>query len=310
MQPEAESNNKDKDTSASEDQDSRHEYGVEPSKSSTKEHESAEEPFDILEEESKLVAESGEEPLSADEISNLASFSTTSKILEIYMERLRLNESKGLKKSDTTSQLLYGIADYLRDIEDRMRKLESGVKVDADKGNTAPGKNQASDASNEASNGRDTAPEENQASGPATNSSSGDTASDESSVSDSANIKTVFCTSDEEQAADFFDVTGDKRWEDRKKSDLTAKPKHFLTVLCETQTEHATKTSSEWTLEPGTDILALRLYSKPLALFFEKLADYSVHTDYLVRMTKPFAFLIRNTSAIKDRLSHLEQTHT
>ncbi|CAI6342066.1 unnamed protein product [Periconia digitata] len=231
-----------------------------------------EKPFDVLEEEAKLIAGNPYADLSNEEVKSIASVSSTSKILDIYMERLRLNATSEVRKVDTTAQMIYGIGDYLRDIEDRMRKLESQVTTNT--------QNEAKGAD----------PSVGNTSGP-------------------ADFKTVFCTCDEELAADFVDITADKRWEERKSFSLKSEPRHFLTVLCETQVDDATRKSSEWVLKPETEILALRLCSKPLALFFEKLAGYPAHTNNMVRMTKPFSFLIRNATAIKDKLLSLTQLY-
>lgn len=204
---------------------------------------------------------------------NIAQNYSAEEIFDMYNTRLNINASNATNKTGTLSHLIYGITDHLREIDNRIKHLEAGQRVDTgvDDPNERPSSMQETTGASKETLGL-------------------------------VDTRVIFCSSDEDLAADFKDVTNDMRWD--KVGPSSAKPKSnpFLTILYEAprgKDPDLPSTASD------TDILAIRMISKPIALFFERLAGYTVHTDHLVRMTKPFPFLIRNMTAIKSQLTKL-----
>ncbi|KAF1961539.1 hypothetical protein CC80DRAFT_488785 [Byssothecium circinans] len=123
-------------------------------------------------------------------------------------------------------------------------------------------------------------------------------------------IKIVYYSCDQAEAVEFFDLTADERWKEDYES-ITGTPKpNTLQILYEAGGKDQSEPSAILATNPQSDILALKVHSNPLASFFEKLAGYQVHKDNLVRMVKPFRFLVRNASSIKEHLKWLQEYYS
>jgi hypothetical protein len=174
-------------------------------------------------------------------------------------------ESTSTKQLPKGPKLVKGLVDYLRVLEDRLRKLETKL------------------------------PDEEKP-----------VAKVDEAEKKEVKLETRFYDCANEASVDFLDhVTSDRRKEHGSFSS-EVDPKHMIRVLYKWQSKPLELSEGAKPGASDIDILALRIFSEPIAQFFEHIAAFEVHRDNLVLMRKPFRFLIRGASKIKGQLAKLE----
>jgi len=201
---------------------------------------------------------------------------STKDLYKLYTLKLENEDRKRAKKVDKAPRLVRGFTDYIRTLEDRIGKLETAVMEKAMK--KAGEQDEKKDA-------------------------------DTSSQDQDTNVRTVFYNYANEPNIDFIDIIANDRWKEKGSFTSEVDQNHFLRVLYKWESEPTDHSDGAKPKSNNIDILAIRLYSKPVAVFLQRIARYQLHKDNLVLMTKPFRLLIQNASAIQDHIRKLQEKY-
>jgi hypothetical protein len=183
-------------------------------------------------------------------------------------EKIAKDTSK--KQLPKGPKLVKGLVDYLRVLEDRLGKLEEKLEQEPE----------------------EKLPEEEK---PA----------DEAEKQE-VKLETRFYDCANEASVDFLDHVQSDRHKEQGSFSSEVEPKHMIRVLYKWQSKPLEPSEGAKPAASDIDILALRIFSEPIAQFFEHIAAYEVHRDNLALTRKPFRFLIRGASKIKGQLAKLE----
>lgn len=198
---------------------------------------------------------------------------STKTLYDIYARKRDAEDKKkpaGPKRSKAP-RIVRGFADYVRALEDRIAKLE------ADSGAKAT---------------QEEAP-----------------LAEVISATGDPSMRTTFYRFSNGQTFDFIDQIDDEKWKEKGTFTSEVDERQFLRVLYQGgSTQNDTTTSAD--PGPDIDILALQLFSAPVATFLENMAPgIMLHNDNLLRLTKPFRLLIQNAEAMKDQMKRLQERY-
>jgi len=195
---------------------------------------------------------------------------STKNLYDIYSRKLDTEDKKRPvgSKGGKAPRIVRGFADYVRTLEERIATLEANSEVKGPMNKTTP--------------------------------------DNVVSATGDPSMRTAFYKFCDGQTFEFIDLINNDAWKEKGTFTSEVDERHFLRVLYQGSSTPSSPTES---LDPGPDIevLALQLYSAPVATFLEKLAQHQVHKDHLVRLTKPFRLLIQNADTIRDHLKRLQE---